>query len=175
MSETTPLRRYSNTATIARRLVVLALGLALAACAALTPEFEQPTVALKSFSLAPSQSSMTPEFLIVLRVVNPNGQSFRLRGVAYSASIEGHRVLTGASSDLPELAAYSETDVTLRASADVMGSFRLLSDLMGSRRDGLNYALSIKLDVGSLMPPIQFTEQGKIRLNNPRNPPGQRL
>ena len=84
--------------------------------------------------------------------------------MAYTASIEGNKVLTGASNDLPVIPAYGEGDVLLNATADLLGGFKLITQLMNKPTSGLNYKLDVKLDVGTLLPAIRIEQEGTIDL-----------
>ncbi len=115
------------------------------------PDFEDPTVNITSFRILPSDS-LNPRFEIGLHIVNPNNVALELQGLAYKASIEGHQILAGASNDLPVVAAYGEADVVVTAQADVFSGIRLLNDLFKKQRQQLTYQLTIKLDVGRVVP-----------------------
>lgn len=145
------------------RACLLVAVLLLASCASLVPPLQNPEISVNAFRLLPSRS-LSPEFAIDLHVVNPNSRELGLRGIAYSASIEGYRIISGASNQLPVVAAYGEADITLHARADMMGGLRLINDLMATRREQLKFELSIKLDVGSLLPNLHITESGTISL-----------
>lgn len=152
---------------LCRWCLLLALSM-LSGCALLNPGLDKPTVTVTSFrALAPTGTN--PEFAIDLHIVNPNSRALELHGLAYSASIEGHKVLTGVGSNLPVVAAYGEADVTLRATADMFSSFRLMADLLQHQRSDLHYTLEIKLDLGSLWPPLYLTEKGKVGFGNGGN------
>lgn len=144
----------------------------LASCASLVPPLQNPDITVNAFRLLPSRS-LNPEFAIDLHVVNPNNRELSLRGIAYSASIEGYRIISGASNQLPVVAAYGEADITLHARADMMGGLRLVNDLMATQRDALNFELSIKLDVGTLLPNLYITETGTLSLAPERKAPRQ--
>ena len=151
----------SKTVVVLRRLWVMLALVMLSGCAMLDPDFDEPTVTVTAFrALAPTGTN--PEFAIDLHIVNPNSRALELRGLAYSASIEGHKVLTGVGRNLPVVQAYGEADVSLNARADMLSSFRLLADLMQHQRSDLHYTLEIKLDLGSLWPPLYLTEKGKV-------------
>ena len=143
------------------RLLLLAAMVLLSGCAALNPSFDQPTVTVKSFRLDTLHSG-SPQFLIDLHVVNPNGMALRLNGLAYSATIDGHKVLAGASSELPEIAAYGEGDLSLTATPDMLGGLRLVTDIMQRQRGEFHYLLSVKLDVAGMMTPLYIKEEGAI-------------
>ena len=91
------------------------------------PSFETPSVTFTSFRLLPS-SGLTPEFEIGLRVTNPNAQALKLRGLAYTASLDGRELIKGVANDLPVIEAYGTGDVTLTAAPDVMGGIQFFTD-----------------------------------------------
>ncbi len=146
---------------IFERLVTLLLLLALGSCATLKPGFETPTVTVKAFKLIPA-NSINPQFEIDLHIINPNDFSLVLKGVSYTASIEGHQLLAGVANDLPVVEAYGEVDVSLQARADLFSGFRLLGDLMKNQRQGLKYQINAKLDVGDFIPAIHIEEKGDL-------------
>lgn len=144
-----------------RRLVAILLPVLLVSCSHFNPNIEEPTVSVTAFRLDYPQS-LHPQFLIDLHVVNPNSRPIELNGLAYSASIEGHKVLAGANNALPVIDAYSEGDITLTASPDFLGGLRLIQDLLQRQRGQLQYQLSIKLDVKGWIVPITLEETGSI-------------
>lgn len=149
-------------ATVHRGLA-LAACLLLAGCAALRPGFETPTVTISGLRVVPSNNPI-PTFEIGLRVVNPNPDRLKLRGVAYSVTLEGREIVTGAGTDLPAIPAYGEGQFTVTAQASVAESFRLLTDLMARPQDRLAYEVTTKLDIGGIVPPIRVTDRGELRL-----------
>ena len=151
---------------IYRIFAVIFVGLLMAACSTIRPVFEEPEVAITSFRVLPS-STINPQFEIGLHVVNPNAIALALRGLSYTATIEGHKILVGASNNLPEISAYGEGDVVIVASADLFNGMRLLSDLMRQPRDQFDYQLAIKLDVGAFLPAIRVVKDGLIQFSNP--------
>lgn len=135
----------------------------LSACTMLAPKFEPPAVTVTAFRALPV-AGLNPQFEIDLHIINPNNRELKLQGLVYSATIEGHKIFSGVTNQLPVVAAYGDGDVTLLASADLMGGFRLLTDLMSQSRQGLKYQLNIKLDVGDFIPAIYVEEKGEISL-----------
>jgi hypothetical protein len=144
-------------------IIGLAACLLLFGCAGLEPCFENPTVGLSSFRFLPAEG-MAPRFEIGLHIVNPNRTPLKLEGIAYSVILGGHRVLTGASSDLPVIEAYGEGDVVLTATTDLLRSISLISMLLRQPQDTVTYELDAKLDIGGLRPRIHLQEQGEISL-----------
>ena len=144
------------------RLVLSAiLVLFLSGCASLSPTFTDPTITVNSFQLVRSEG-LTPTFDIGLHIVNPNSRALELKGLAYTAKVQGHQILTGVSKDLPIIPAYGEGDVVLEARADLLQSFRLISQIMKNSDEPLRYQLTVKLDAGSFVPELIVEREGII-------------
>jgi len=144
-------------------IVVSILSLTLMfGCTGLEPGFETPTVGVSSFRILPATG--VPQFEIGLHIVNPNRSALKLAGIVYSVTLEGHKVLTGVTSDLPVIAAYSEGDVVLLATADLLNSIGLFASLLQTKQDAFAYELEAKLDIGSFRPRIHVVEKGEISL-----------
>ena len=155
--------RSTHSTLRATRLLFLAALVTLSACAGMRPGFETPTVAVTSFRMLPS-SGITPEFEIGLRVTNPNSQDLKLKGLAYTASLDGREVIKGVANDLPVIEGYGSGDVTLTALPDLVAGMRFFTNLLSGPRDTVDYALEAKLDVGTFMPPIRVREEGTLSL-----------
>ena len=145
-------------------LLLSGLLLLLVGCVGLRPDFEQPTVSVTSFRALPT-GSVAPRFEIGLHVVNPNNFPLELQGISYTISLEGHRILTGVANQLPQIAAYGEGDLLLRASPDLLSTISLFSDLMNQPRESFHYELLAKLDVGGLLPKIVISKSGQVALS----------
>lgn len=147
------------------RLLFLApfIALLLGGCAAFTYS-APPTVSVTSLSFAPQSEAAFPAIQVQLRVVNPNRASLPLVGMSYSLEIDDARILTGATSDLPEVPAYGSADVMVELAPDLIGSARLLTSLMSGRHDQLDFRFSARLDVGGWRPNIRIEESGRLEL-----------
>lgn len=145
-----------------RLFIFLLASLMLSACATLSPNFQQPQVSVTGISIAPESKGISPLFNIGLRVVNPNRSALPLQGMTYSVEVEGHRLLTGATADLPRIAAYDTADIMIQASPDLFGSARLLNQLLSGQQQGLKYLFKAQLDVGRLLPLITIEEKGEL-------------
>jgi LEA14-like dessication related protein len=132
----------------------------LCACAALSPDYEEPTVTLNSLRAIPSEG-MVPAFEIGLRIINPNSHALNLEGIVYTISLEGYELVKGVGKDFPVIEGYSEGVVTLTASAN------LLAGIRQNNGESLEYEFKAKLDLGGLYPSIKVIETGLINLNNP--------
>lgn len=137
--------------------------MAMAGCATLRPHFEKPQVSVSSFKALPG-SRMNPSFEIGLRVINPNNIDLSLKGISYTASIEGKQVFSGVANQLPIIPAYGEEEVKLKAQADLFGGLRLFADLLKPRETPIGYSLKVKLDLGTFSLPIYITREGILTL-----------
>ena len=147
-------------------LFALALLFTLS-CATLQPGYETPTVSITSFEAIPSQG-MIPQFQIGLHIVNPNRSPLNLKGISYTITLEGHKIMTGVSNQLPQIEAYGEGDVVLNASVDLFSSIGFFTDLMRhQKKNRISYSLNAKLDAGSLHPLIRVSKKGEISLTQP--------
>jgi hypothetical protein len=84
--------------------------------------------------------------------------------VTYQVDIEGHRILSGATADLPRIGAYETADIVIQASPDLLGGLRLFNQLLNSQQQSFNYELKAQLDVGALLPLMTIEENGAFGL-----------
>jgi hypothetical protein len=135
-----------------------------AGCAGLQLNEESPTVTVTSFRMLPAEG-LIPRFEIGLRIVNPNRAELTFHGLSYSIEVEGHKILSGVSNELPIIAGYNEGDVTLTATANLLSGVRLIADLMNERRESVSYGFEAKLDTGGWKPAIHIQEHGKFNFS----------
>lgn len=145
------------------RLLAPLAALLLGACATLSPDYEQPTVVLTALRALPSEG-MAPAFEIGLRIINPNPQPLELEGVVYTVSVQGHELVKGVGKGFPVIDGYSEGEVTLTASANLLAGIRFIGDMMQTGQEALEYTFEAKLDLGGLYPSIRVREQGRLDL-----------
>lgn len=147
------------------RFFTIALGLAilLPGCASLSPNYEQPTVTLSSFNAIPSEG-MVPAFEVGLRIINPNTTPLDMVGVVYTISIAGHELVKGVGRDIETIDGYSEGEVKLTASANLLAGIQFIGDMMNNTEETLDYEFKAKLDLSGLYPSINIRETGQINL-----------
>ncbi len=145
---------------------VLFVIVLLSACASWFPSYEKPQVNITSFALAPESTGVSPTFLIGLQVVNPNRSALPLKGMSYSVEVEDQRILTGAEPNLPEVPGYGTSEFTIKASPDLLGSARLINQLLSGQKQSLRYVFKARFDVGRLIPFITLEEKGSFSLKN---------
>ncbi len=143
-------------------LCVIVMSAVISACATV-PDYDSPTVSVTSFSMLPA-GTMTPRFRIGLHIVNPNRIPLELEGIAYTVYIEDHKILTGASNELPVIEPYGEGDITLYGITNIMGSIGLLSDLIHSPRNNYHYKIDAKLAPAGRVPDIRLIDEGSVHL-----------
>lgn len=148
-----------------RTILLIGALFILQSCAGLGQRPEAPSVSLNSIRTIPSSGAL-PSFAIDLRVVNPNSEALKLRGVVYTISLEGHQIIKGAKNDLPVIEGYGEEEVTLTASANLLSGLGLINDLINSNRDSLDYEFEAKLDVSAFWPDIRVSDSGTINLRS---------
>ncbi len=149
-------------------IMIFVLMAFTAGCASLDPGYETPSVTISSVKSLPGNGA-APRFEIGLHIVNPNRTELALQGVAYTLSIEGHKILTGVANDLPLIEAYGEGDVILMGTVSLFNSIAFFADM--TRTGGmeeLEYSLDAKLDSGALNPIIRVNRTGTISLGSPQ-------
>jgi hypothetical protein len=151
------------------RSITIILTVILGACATMSPDYEEPTVTLSSFRALPSEG-MVPAFEIGLRIINPNSQALDLEGIVYTVSLEGYELVKGVGKDFPVIEGYSEGEVKLTASANLLAGIRFVGDMMQTKGDTLKYEFKAKLDLGGFYPSIKVRETGEINLGGGTNP-----
>ncbi len=144
-------------------LILFLLVATQASCTGMRPGFEAPTVTVSSFRSLPSQGGL-PNFEIGLKVLNPNPDPLKLRGVSYTVSLDGHDLVKGVGNQLPVIDAYGEGELILTASANLLAGLALITDLMQGPKDSFRWDLEAKLDVGAFTPAIRVRESGEISL-----------
>lgn len=146
--------------------LLLTIVFIFSSCASLQPGFETPVVSISSFEALPSQGVL-PQFEIGLHIVNPNRTALNLKGVVYTISLEGHKLVTGVTNELPVIGAYSEGDIVLNASVDLFSSIGFFTDLIRNQNlKKISYQFNAKLDVGTLYPIIRVTKEGELSLSS---------
>lgn len=133
----------------------------LSACATVPSDFEEPSVSVTSFT-PKNSAGITPQFEIVLHITNPNREPLELEGMSYTIHLDGNKVMSGVSNDLPTIEPYGEADVTLNATANLLGGFQLLTGLMNQTKEHIEYEFNARLDIGAFMPRIDVVRKGVL-------------
>ncbi len=143
--------------------VVLLMAMS-AACATLLFDIQQPEITVSSFRALPSQGTAL-NFEIMLHVKNPNPVTLKLNGISYSASIEGHRIITGTADALGSVEANGEGDYPILAQANLVSGAALLVDLLKDPKELVSYEFDATIDIGGLLPDIRIRKQGELSMS----------
>ena len=145
-------------------IILLAFSL-LSACTTLNPDYEEPTVIMTAFRAVPTEGAM-PSFEVGLRIINPNPTPLDLQGVVYSISLQGHELVKGVGKGYPQIEGYSEGNITLSASANLLRGIQFLAGMVKSPDKQLEYEFEAKLDVGGIFPSLKVSETGIFNMGN---------
>ena len=144
---------------ISRLITILFIFFCLTGCTRFTPNYEEPTVGLKTFRLTPTDG-LVPTFEIGLHIINPNRDSLAVKGLFYTVAIEGHNVLAGVANDLPEIKGYGEENITIEATVDLLSGAKLIRSLLIQPTTKFQYTFNAKLDMGTFLPTMNIVEKG---------------
>ena len=146
---------------LTNRLISACVVLVFAGCASLSPDFEEPSLQINSVRLV-NFDGITPQFEIDLHIVNPNRVALDIKGLSYTLHLAGNPLVSGATSNLPVIAAYGEADVKIDASVSLLDGLQLMSKLLNEYQENLTYEFNAKLDLGSFYPTIPIKREGVL-------------
>lgn len=152
-----------------RLLQWIAIGSAgaVAACAGMRPNVIAPEVSVRTVSMGRFDFSGV-DFLVDLRVKNPNDISLPITGIEYGLALQNVRVAEGRQSKAVTLPAMGETDMQLGVTVNLLKTATELVPLLMNRRKApktLAYQVSgrVKLDWW-YMPSVPFNSVGEVPL-----------
>jgi len=122
---------------------------------------DEPEIVVQGVRAVPS-SGRIPGFIIDLNVVNPNRTPLNLNGVFYTLRLDGHRLFTGASNDLPVIEGFSEGSFSLNANPDLLRAIGFIADVFSRPRGSIEYDIEAKVDVGGFRRNFTVYETGLI-------------
>lgn len=122
---------------------------------------DEPQIVVQGVRAVPSAGHI-PNFVIDINIVNPNRSPINLNGVFYTLHLEGHRLFTGATNDLPVIEGFGEAGFSLNANPDLLSGIGLIADLFSRPRSSFEYEIDAKLDVGGFRRNFNVYETGLI-------------
>lgn len=147
----------------------IALGSAasLAACAGLKPQMLAPEVSVRNVTMGRFDFSGL-DFLVDLRVKNPNDINLPITGIEYGLALQKIRVAEGRQARAVTLPALGETDMPLQVTVNLLKTATELVPLLMNKRTApktLSYQVDgqVKLDWW-YMPGIPFNKMGEVPL-----------
>lgn len=141
----------------------LVMLLMVSGCATLPNLLKDPSIALESVSLA-NNNLLSPRFKLVLRVTNPNSIALPIKGMSYAITIQGVDLFSGATDEVPHIAAYSDTLLTLELGTDIIKAGNLLRLLLDKSINTINYNLGAQIDLSGIPASFTINEAGEIDL-----------
>ncbi len=145
------------------KILAVSLMAMSAACSTLLFDIRQPEITISSFRVMPSHGSAL-NFEIMLHIKNPNPVTLKLNGISYSASIEGHRIITGTADALGSVEANGEGEYPILARANLVSGAALLVDLLKDPKELVSYEFAATIDIGGLMPDIRIRKRGELSM-----------
>ena len=146
-----------------RSLLLVILLLQLAACSGLGIN-ERPVVTLTNLRMLESDG-LSMRFAIDLSITNPGSVSYPVDGLSWSLDLEGSRILTGVSNEIPTLEPFTEVPLSLEASTNLTGMVELFARLMNRQSEEFDYQLRTRLGLAGFRLPITYTDSGSISLS----------
>jgi LEA14-like dessication related protein len=135
----------------------------LAACSALAPKLEAPTLALVNVRMT-SADMFNQNFIVRVHVENPNDRDLPVNGIDYKLFLEGDSFAEGVSNKPFVIPANGETEFDLPVRTNFVSSLgRLVSRLQGRKQ--VQYVIEGKVltDIGFLSK-IPFRQSGTVDL-----------
>lgn len=147
-------------------VVFLSLLPLLQAC--VTPggsQFDKPSLNLVSVTPLPAEG-FSQRFELGFVIRNPNESALTAKGMLYDIYFEDHKLLSGVSNNIPTIEGYTEGSFKVIASTNMLGSLRLIADLMQQPRNQFSYRLEARLDLSSpIHRKINIEETGEFSLS----------
>lgn len=143
----------------------LVMILIVSGCATLPNLLKDPSVALESVSLA-NNNLLSPRFKLVLRVTNPNSIALPIKGMSYVINIQGVDLFSGATDEVPQIAAYGDTLLTLELGTDIIKAGNLLRLLLDKSIHTIHYNLGAQIDLSGIPASFNVNEAGNINLTD---------
>lgn len=143
---------------------LLLAALLTAACAGQTnlvaPELEAAGVRLQSVGLLQQQ------FLVTLRVYNPNTVPLPIKHIEYRFDLGGNQMAQGESAVAFSIPSHESREFDLRMRTDLLSSIRSLQKWLSGSPGDIEYELSgtVRVDI-PFVRPFPFEQKGRIPLS----------
>lgn len=98
-------------------------------------------------NISPTVSTgLSPRFNVQLSILNPNGNDLEIEGISMQLDIAEQNILSGVSTQIPTLLAYSETPVEIQTSVNLFYLYKLITKLTQHSDEDITYQLKTKID-----------------------------
>ncbi len=124
------------------------------------PELEAAGVRLQSVGLLQQQ------FLVTLRVYNPNTVPLPIKHIEYRFALGGNQMAQGESAVSFSIPSHESKEFDLRMRTDLLSSIRSLQKWLSGSPGDIEYELSgkVKVDI-PFVTPFPFEQRGRIPLS----------
>lgn len=141
-----------------RTLKLLLFTLLLAACASLSWQKPQVTIA----DIQPGKSTLFEQtFTLTLRVQNPNNRALSAQGLVFDVAIGGEKLATGVSSHTIEVAPLSEGLVNVELHTSTRRWLKQIGRLLERPDNTLDYEISGQLHGLNGLGTLPFSSKGE--------------
>jgi len=148
---------------IRQTTLLVTVLLLLAGCTGLGIN-ERPVVTLTNLRLLESEG-LSMRFAIDLTITNPGPVSIPVDGLSWNLNLEGSRILTGVSNEVPTLEPFTEVPLSLEANTNLTGMVELFTRLLNRQNEQFDYELETRLGLGGFRLPLSYTDSGSISLS----------
>ncbi len=145
------------------RFSILVTALWLTAGCTSLGKNERPVVTLTNLRLLESQG-LSMRFGADLTITNPGPASIQVDGLSWNLELEGSRILTGVSNEVPTLDPYTEVSLSLEASTNLTGMVELVARLANRQNEQFDYQLETRLGLSGFRLPVTYTDSGSVSL-----------
>jgi len=148
--------------------ILILLALLLPACATpklVAPELQAAGLALQSVGL------FQQEFLVTLRVYNPNTVPLPIENIRYQLDLGGTRFAEGETAVAFTIPSHESRDFDVRLRTDLLSNLQTLNDWLSGSTRALEYRLAGEVSVDlPFVRPMPFSQSGSIPLRLQRQP-----
>ena len=142
--------------------VLLALSL-LSSCALFSPSYEKPQINLVKIEPL-SRKGLEQRIVVGLHIINPSDSDLNISGLSYHLKLQDIKVVSGATSGLKPIPAFSESRLELQASINLFSGFRVIERVL--MNDGtVDFELETKISTSWWRWPVKVVESGSIDLS----------
>jgi LEA14-like dessication related protein len=148
-------------------LVVLVVALCAGACSLFAPKYERPTLTLTGIQML-GGNMLQQNFLVKLRIQNPNDRVLPVRAVHAELHVGGQEVASGVTNRAFVVPAFGSSEFDMTITANVAMTLLKLANKINKHADSLDYDLTgaASIDLPFLRD-LPFHQNGSFSLKAP--------
>lgn len=142
------MNKKKKSATAGRLLYLVLVCSFIAGCSTMSmtdEDYQPPELRLVSITKMPT-GNFEQGFELGFKIINPNDQALRAKGMVFSVELEGYELIKGVHNRIPEVKPYSEIEFSAKASINVINSIRFFNELVTQNKNSLSYRLDARVD-----------------------------